>query len=350
MVRGQIAVPVFARVCAVALAALVSACAAAGPPRAPARAPTAVQASHSSIDAGAARAPRLAGAGGEFNSPDAVAVQGARVWVANGGGNSVTEINANTGALIRIISASRYQLNEPQAIAATGATVWVLGSNDVSNTAVTEIDAATGALVRVLEGSRYQFTGTGAIAASGNAVWVANQDSVTEIDAATGALVRVLQGSRYQFNELQEIAISGNTVWTAASPPSNNGLMTAAVSTAAFTTTEINAVTGALIRTGSATLPQYAFGMAADRFGAWLLTNDIAGKAGGQPDGEVAEFGAATGAPIRILSPPIVKNMPGNGAGIAVDDDHIWVTGTDYLAEFSAATGALIREITSSGP
>ena len=126
--------------------------------------------------------------------------------------------------------------------------------------------------------------------------------------------------------------------------------MTAAVSTAAFTTTEINAVTGALIRTGSATLPQYAFGMAADRFGAWLLTNDIAGKAGGQPDGEVAEFGAATGAPIRILSPPIVKNMPGNGAGIAVDDDHIWVTGTDYLAEFSAATGALIREITSSGP
>ena len=90
--------------------------------------------------------------------------------MANGGGNSVTEINANTGALIRIISASRYQLNEPQAIAATGDTVWVLDSNDVSNTAI------------------------------------------TEIDAATGALVRVLQGSRYQFNELQEIAISGNTV------------------------------------------------------------------------------------------------------------------------------------------
>jgi hypothetical protein len=312
--------------------------------------------------------------------------------VANGGGNSVTEINANTGALIRIISASRYQLNEPQAIAASGDTVWVLGSNDVGNTAVTEIDAATGALVRVisagryqinganaiaasgntvwvanfdgggrnsvteidaatgalvrvLEGSRYQFTGTGAIAASGNALWVANQDSVTEIDAATGALVRVLQGSRYQFNELQEIATSGNTVWTAASPPGSNG-----ITTAAFTTTEINAVTGALIRTGSARLPQYAFGMAADRFGAWLLTNDIAGKEGGQPDGEVAEFSAATGAPIRILSPPIVKNMPGNGAGIAADEDHIWVTGPDYLAEFSAATGALIREIISSGP
>jgi len=346
-----------------------------------------VPASHSSI----------AGPVGEFNSPDAVAVQGARVWVANGGGNSVTEINANTGALIRIISASRYQLNEPQAIAATGDKVWVLGSNDVSNTAVTEIDAATGALVRVisasryqinganaiaasgnavwvanfggggpnsvteidaatgalvrvLQGSRYQFTGTGAIAASGNALWVANQASVTEFDAATGALVRVVQGSRYRFSELQEITTSGNTVWTAASPPGSNGLMTAGVTKAAFTTTEINAVTGALIRTGSATLPQYAFGMAADHFGAWLLTNDIEGKSGGQPDGEVAEFSAPTGAPIRILSPPVVKNMPGNGAGIAADEDHIWVTGPDYLAEFSAATGALIRQIISSGP
>jgi hypothetical protein len=46
--------------------------------------------------------------------------------------------------------------------------------------------------------------------------------------------------------------------------------------------------------------------MAADRFGAWLLTNDVAGKAGGQPDGEVAEFSATTRALIRTLSANVV--------------------------------------------
>jgi hypothetical protein len=89
--------------------------------------------------------------------------------------------------------------------------------------------------------------------------------------------------------------------------------------------------------------------MTADRFGAWLLVNNVAGKAGGEPDGEVAEFSATTGALIRTLSPPIIKDTPGNGAGIAADEDHVWVTGPNYLAEFNAATGALIREIIASG-
>jgi DNA-binding beta-propeller fold protein YncE len=370
---------VFVGMSTVVLAALVSACAASGPPRAPSRGPTAARSSFSRID----------GPAGEFDSPDAVAVAGGLVWVANAGGNSVTEINANTGALIRVISASRYELNEPRAIAVTGTTVWVLNSGDVSRTAITEIDAATGALIRVisatryhingadgiaasgntvwvanvgngggnsvteinaatgalirvLTGRRYQFSGLGAIAASGNTAWVADADSVTEIDATTGALIRVLAGGRYRLRRLQEIAVTGSTVWTAASPFGDGAVSTP---TTLLLATGINAATGAPVRAGSATLPQFIFGMAADRFGAWLLINDVVGKAGGDPDGEVAEFSATTGALIRTLSPPIVKDTPGDGSGIAADEDHIWVTGPDYLVEFNAATGALIREI-----
>jgi hypothetical protein len=321
--------------------------------------------------------------------------------VANGGGNSVTEINAATGALIRVISAARYHLNEPLAIATVGNTVWVLDNDDVSNSAVTEINAATGALIRVITDGRYQLNGAGAIAASGSTVWVANsansdgggsvteinaatgalirvitasryrlnepmgiatsgntawvadKDSVTEINAATGALIRVLSGSRYPFSGLREIAASGDTVWTAASPFASGPVTTATTATT-FTMAEINAATGALVRTGSARLPQFGLAMAADRFGAWLLTNDIEGKMGGEPDGEVAEFSVTTGALIRTLSQQALKNSSGNGGGIAADGSHVWVTGAGsdsdgWLAEFNAATGALIREIIAHG-
>jgi DNA-binding beta-propeller fold protein YncE len=180
---------VIAGVCAVALAAAVSACAATGASTASVRTLSGPRVSSGHLDA-----PAL-----EFDSPDAVAVQGATVWVANGGGNSVTEINAATGALIRVITASRYRLNEPMGITT-----------------------------------------------SGNTVWVADKDSVTEINAATGALIRVLGGSRYPFSGLREIAASGDTVWTAASP-SASGPVTS-TTTATFTIAEINAATGALIR------------------------------------------------------------------------------------------------------
>ena len=45
----------------------------------------------------------------QFADPGAIAVAGHDLWVANGGSNSVTEINADTGALVRVISAQRYR-------------------------------------------------------------------------------------------------------------------------------------------------------------------------------------------------------------------------------------------------
>ena len=66
---------------------------------------------------------------------------------------------------------------------------------------VTELDAATGALVQVINGSSYGFSDPAGIASDGTHVWVANidGDSVTELDAATGALVQVIKGSSYAF-------------------------------------------------------------------------------------------------------------------------------------------------------
>ncbi len=381
MGRGNVTRPLFAGMCAAALAASVSACASSP---APARAST-DQVTFSSIDA----------PGWEFSYPDAVAVAGNRAWVGNFTG-SVTEVNATTGALIRVISASRYDLYEPAAITTRENTVWIansfFNSNGTNTTSVTEINASTGALIRVITAGRYQLYGptgiattgntvwvansgfnssgnqiasvteinatTGAlirvitarryqlnepagIAATGNTVWVANGGSVTEINAATGALIRVITARRYQLNGLVGIAATGKTLWVATNPDGGNNQ----------TVTEINAATGALIRVGSSSsLRDMAFAMTADRYGAWVVTNDTGGKGGGVPGGVVAQFSATTGALVRALSQPVLANSNGGGA-ITADGGYIWVTGTNFydgagwLAKFNAATGALVLQI-----
>jgi hypothetical protein len=197
-----------------------------------------------------------------------------------------------------------------------------------------------------IRGPGWEFSWPDAVAVASGRVWVANSgDSVTEINAATGALVRVISARRYRLNGLLGIAATGNKIWTATNPDGGDNQ----------TVTEINAATGALIRTGSvSSLPGIAFAMTANRYGAWVVTNDTGGKGGGTPDGVVAEFSAATGALVRTISPPILANSNGGG-GIIAGGGHIWVTGTSFytgagwLAEFSATTGALVRQIVAGG-
>jgi hypothetical protein len=133
---------------------------------------------------------------------DAIAVAGNRVWVANasyGASGWLAEIDAATGALIRIIAGQRYGLADPVALAVDGNTLWVA---DGTGNAVTEVNARTGALIRVIAGQGYQLADPGAIAAGGGHVWAvsAGADSVTEIDAATGAVVRVISAPRYRLD------------------------------------------------------------------------------------------------------------------------------------------------------
>ncbi len=85
-----------------------------------------------------------------FGQPDAVSSDGTHVWVANGGGKSVTELSASTGALLQVIKGSSYGFDAPSAISSDGTDVWV--ANSQSNS-VTELSASTGALVQVISGS-----------------------------------------------------------------------------------------------------------------------------------------------------------------------------------------------------
>ena len=64
-----------------------------------------------------------------FAYPYAVASDGTHVWVTNGDGDSVTELSASTGALVKVISGSAYQFDFPDAIASNGTNVWVANAD-----------------------------------------------------------------------------------------------------------------------------------------------------------------------------------------------------------------------------
>ena len=142
-----------------------------------------------------------------FDRPAAVTSDATHVWVANWNGDSVTELSASTGALVKVIRGPSYGFDYPCAITSDGSHVWVANHGgimkspvgpdsesapeveldhqapDAYGDSVTELSASTGALVKVLSGSNYGFDHPNAITSDGTHVWVANfyGSSVTEL-------------------------------------------------------------------------------------------------------------------------------------------------------------------------
>ena len=63
---------------------------------------------------------------------------------------SVVELSASTGVVNRVINASRYDFNDPSSITSFEGRLWVVS---YSSNSVAEINAANGALVKVIRGS-----------------------------------------------------------------------------------------------------------------------------------------------------------------------------------------------------
>lgn len=196
----------------------------------------------------------IRGAPYRFETLTGLAAAGGRVWVPSGGA-SVTEISASTGGLIRSLGGSRYGFDSTNPVAVRGGQVFVgssSGSGSPGGTggggnSVTELSAATGAPVHVTGSlpSRPM-----AIAAGDGTAWVAMNagakgsdgggphGAIAEISARTGALIRVISSPRYRVGDPQSVAISGGHVWVAtAGYPGPGGSVT-----------EISAATGKLIR------------------------------------------------------------------------------------------------------
>ncbi len=292
-----------------------------------------------------------------FDEPDAIAVSGARVWIVNMASNSVTELNAKTGALVRVIDATSDAFHHPDGIAVQGSHVWVTNGNEefgmgTSNyplakySSVTELNAKTGALVRVIDVNTDRLLQPGPVAISGSHVWVLNANSaqsatstpmnaLIELNASNGSLVHIFKTNVDGLYGPLNLTASRSDVWVSNANRFEDSL------------TEINSTTGALVRvirptTGELLAP---YGIAVSGAHVWIANIR-------QSDNSVTELRASNGSFVRNIKARAGKF---NGLlGIAAEGSHVWVTNgngyesggnTNSVSELNATTGSLVRVI-----
>ncbi len=138
-------------------------------------------------------------------SPQGVAFDGTKIWVANGGSDNVTAIDVATGEKVGTYGVGLG--SGPNSLAFDGAALWVTGH---SGNSVTKLSAATGAVV----GTYAVGSNPYGVAVEGRHVWVTNygSSSVTKLSATTGeTLATYPVGSRPR-----GVAFDGANVWIAS--------------------------------------------------------------------------------------------------------------------------------------
>lgn len=311
-----------------------------------------------------------------FDGPSALASNGTDVWVANGAGNSVTELDATTGGVLRVLSAPRYGFQTPSAITYEASRLWVAnefgGPRHVGS--VTEISAKTGGLIRVVWGKRYGLHDPLAIAAGAGRIWVSSSvsgvrpTSLTELDGSTGSLVklftaprafgdpgamavwgkdlwitngnrelvtqfrlrtsrvrvRLIRGGRYHFDFPSDIASNGVDVWTA--------------NTFGNSLTEFGASSGAVVTVRDGPRYHFDFPSAICWSGHAIWVANWAGNS-------LTKLKPKTAKLVRVLS---AKQFGFDGPiAIASSGRRLWVANQDgdSITELSAKTGAVVQVI-----
>lgn len=202
-----------------------------------------------------------------FSKPSALISDGGHIWVANTGGNSVTEFNASDGSLVRVVADPGDEFSQPSALVSDGSHIWVTSGGGFSGgNVVTEISASDGSLVRVVQGSSYGFFKPDALAFDGSNIWVANRfdDSVTEISAADGSFIRTVgsNGSSYELSLPDAMVFDGSHIWVG--------------NTGSATLTEINVTDGTLAGTHQGTCVQGGDGLTFDGSHLWTACRGVA--------------------------------------------------------------------------
>ncbi|MGO8876075.1 MAG: hypothetical protein ACLQNG_09980 [Acidimicrobiales bacterium] len=330
----------------------------------------------------AVAAAKSTGAGGAkhahsygFRSPDAAAVAGGDLFVANRAGNSLTELNASSGVYVRTIFGTRYDFSEPTALQVIGPDLFVANWR----AGVTEVTTSNGALVRTLRGSGYGFSYPRALAADDGYLYVLSaKGAVTKISASSGKPSGIASGSQYGFDRPTAIVAVGTELFV-----TNSG---------SDSVTEINA--GTMKQPHVLQGGQYGFdeptGIAAHGGGVWVTNyagpslTEISASTGkvdkviGNYEGNLPSpapitfgdgfFFAASppGASPMITQIKPTANVPmpwmmcntngpykfSNPEALVVANATLWVVNEgsaglpgDSLTEMNAVTGALIRTI-----
>jgi hypothetical protein len=121
------------------------------------------------------------------------------VWIGNiqNGRNALTELNVRTGSLVRVIRAKADEFNGLLGVVAQNSHVWVTNAEGYESggrtNSVTELNARTGSLQRIIKVKDHGLFGPTQIVASDSKLWVLNVNSVTELNQSNGSLVQVIK-------------------------------------------------------------------------------------------------------------------------------------------------------------
>ena len=305
--------------------------------------------------------------GVNLDDPRGLAANGADLWVSNEGNDTVTELSAAHGTLVRTLEGSVYGFKGPLGIAEdAGGRLWV---TNASSNSVSEVEASTGAFIRSIQVANVANSIPTAVATDGTSVWVALEQSntVTEIDGSTGSVTLSEAGSTYGFNAPTEIAANASTVWVGS-----GGVVTA-----------LDASTGALrYRKSDGQYPdEICFGLAVVGPYLWDLawqdkpvlvetdgaTGRVLRRIQGPADGlnaplsiasglgriwvgnygahTITELNGSSGRLIAVIQLPRGALHPRE---LASDGRHLWLANTNSVSEMSEFTGKTIRIIKST--
>ena len=272
------------------------------------------------------------------NCPSSISDSGDNVWVGSSCGGLLTDIDLKSFKIIRTIQPLDVRMYPVQGTLPWEANLWfssgAVTGNTVNKTSyLTEIDANSGKIIRQISSSKFGLDYPTSLVRSGSDVFIANQygdESLTEINGNTGDLIRVISGKQYGFGFECSQDPSCMTV--------DSGLLLVAN---AFrnSVTEINAITGAVVRVLRGSTFHFSGPASLAVYGKYLWVSNVNSSS-------LTEINVSSGVSVRIVSGYQKVTL---GGQIAVSGSDIWMTtGATGLVEFQATTGRVIHTFGST--
>ena len=246
-------------------------------------------------------------------SPYGVSSDGTHVWVTDVAEETVSEIEASSGTVIRTIHVGR----NPYGVSSDGTHVWVANFGPFGEEGtVSEIEASSGTVIRTIPVGFYPF----GVSSDGTHVWVAkNEGPVSEIDASSGTVIRAIPVGR----EPVGVSSDGAHVWV-------TNLEEETVSEIEASSGCVEASSGCVIRTIH--VGREPWGVSSDGTHVWVTIHG---------EDTVSEIEASSGTVIRTIP---VGNAP---EYLSSDGTHVWVANQveDTVSEIEASSGTVIHTI-----
>lgn len=167
-----------------------------------------------------------------FRHPSLLAVRGTTLWVANGAGSSLDQIDSSTCTLIKTDELAKGRtLASALGMAVDGSDLWVA----LQNQTMVELNATTGARLAVV--AHRGKDEPSSLTANSSTLWACGEGSVIELSASNGKVLRVISLASKGVAYTEDIAVSQGHVWVVAQATNSQDELI-----------ELNETTGAVLR------------------------------------------------------------------------------------------------------